>query len=172
MRSKKILILVADDYEDIELEYPKLRLREEGAEVVIAGEKAKQKYAGKKGHFCEAEVSFDSINVNEFHALVIPGGYAPDRLRKIPRVLEIIREFHESKKLIAYICHAGWLLISAQIIKSVKCTSYISIKDDMINAGAKWVDESVVVDQNIISSRFPDDLPNFCREIIRTLTNL
>ena len=107
----------------------------------------------------------------DFDALIIPGGYAPDKLRKLPRVLEITKKFHQQKKLIAYICHAGWIPVSAGIIDGVKCTSYMTIKDDMVNAGAKWVDEAVVIDQGIISSRFPDDLPKFCPAIIEHLSN-
>jgi protease I len=166
LKGKKILIFVADEYEDLELQYPKYRFKEEGAHVVVAGEKAKQKYTGKKGYPCESDVEFDSIQVNDFHALIIPGGYAPDKLRRNKKSIEITRTFFEQKKLIAYICHAGWLPISAQIMKGVRCTSFFSIKDDLVNAGAFWVDEPVVIDQNIISSRSPEDLPYFCPAII------
>lgn len=169
LKNQKILILVADEYEDMELQYPKYRMMEEGAKVMIAGEKAKEVYLGKKGYPCESQISFDQVNVDDYIALIIPGGYAPDKLRKIPKVLEIIRKFNEQKKLIAFICHAGWIPISANIIRGIKCTSYMAIKDDMVNAGAKWIDEPVVIDQNFISSRFPDDLPHFCSAIIHYL---
>lgn len=170
-KHQKILIFVADEYEDMELQYPKFRLLEAGKEIVIAGEKKGEVYKGKNGYPCKADVSFQEIISKDFDALVIPGGYAPDKLRKISKVLDITRSFHEQKKLIAFICHAGWVPISAGIIKGVRCTSYIAIKDDMVNAGAKWVDEPVVVDQNFISSRFPDDLPQFCPAIIKYLSD-
>jgi len=169
LKDKKILIFVADEYEDLELHYPKLRLQEEEAQVVIAGPKANEKYEGKKGYHCNSEISFDQVNVNDFHALIIPGGFAPDTLRTIPKVLEITQKFHEQGKLIAFICHAGWIPISAKLLRGIRCTSYNAIKDDMINAGAKWVDEKVVIDQNFISSRNPHDLPFFCKAIIQHL---
>lgn len=163
--NKKLLILVADQYEDLELQYPKYRLIEAGYKIIIAGEKA-EVYKGKNSYPCKADKTLSEINVNEYLGLIIPGGYAPDKLRKIPKALEIVQQFNEQKKLIAFICHAGWLPISAKVIKGIRCTSYISIKDDMINAGAIWVDEPVVMDQHFISSRFPDDLPRFCPAII------
>lgn len=167
--NQKILMLVADKYEDLELLYPKYRFREGGKEVVIAGEK-KQVYTGYHGYPCQSDATFEDIKVDDFCALVIPGGFAPDKLRTIPKVLDIIRQFHDQKKLIAFICHAGWLPISAKIIKGVNCTSYGAIKDDMVNAGAKWVDEAVVVDQHFISSRSPEDLPQFCPAILDYLS--
>jgi len=165
----KILMFVASEYEDLELQYPRIRLQESGAEVVVAGEKKDEIYKGKHGYPCKACISFDEVQVKDYSALVIPGGYAPDKLRTLPKVLEITREFNQEKKLIAFICHAGWIPISAQIIKGIKSTSYKAIRDDMINAGANWVDEAVVVDQNFISSRSPEDLPMFCPAIIKYL---
>lgn len=167
---KKILIFVADEYEDLELHYPKCRLMEAGKKVVVAGEKKDNIYKSKHGYPCKSDVAFDDVRVDDFDALVIPGGYAPDKLRNIPKVLEITRKFHEQKKLIAFICHAGWVPASAKVIDGIKCTSYASIKDDMINAGGLWVDEPVVVDQHFISSRFPDDLPFFCPAILDYLS--
>ncbi|MGL5263937.1 MAG: type 1 glutamine amidotransferase domain-containing protein [Candidatus Rhabdochlamydia sp.] len=168
-KNQKILLFVANEYEDLELQYPKYRLREERKKVIVAGEKKKTVYKGKHGYPCTADVTFEEIRVNDFDALVIPGGYAPDKLRKIPKVLEITRKFDQQKKLIAFICHAGWILISAKILKGVQCTSYISIKEDILNAGAKWVDKAVVIDQHFISSRSPEDLPDFCSAIIHYL---
>lgn len=164
-------MFVAEEYEDLELQYPKYRLLEAGKEVIIAGEKKQTTYSGKHGYPCKADAAFEEINVNDFTALVIPGGYAPDKLRTKPKVLEIVRQFHEQEKLIAFICHAGWIPISAKIIKGIKCTSYGAIKDDMINAGAKWVDEAVVIDKHFISSRSPEDLPQFCPAILDYLSN-
>lgn len=159
---ENILIFVADQYEDLELHYPKYRLLEACKKVTIAGEEANALYKGKHGYPCKSEISFDGVNVNDYAGLIIPGGYAPDKLRRFPKVLEITRRFHEQKKLIAFICHAGWVPISAKILKDVKCTSFSAIKDDMENAGCKWTDEAVVVDGHFISSRSPEDLPLFC----------
>lgn len=170
LKGQKILIFVADHYEDLELQYPKYRLIEAGAKIVIAGAKSGETYTGKNGYPCKADIGFDEVRVADYAALVIPGGYAPDILRRIPKVLEITREFHKKEKLIAFICHAGWVPISAKVIEGVKCTSFSAIKDDLINAGAKWVDEGVVIDKHFISSRFPDDLPLFCPAIIAYLT--
>lgn len=167
--SKKVLMFVGDIYEDLELHYPRIRLMEAGMDVVVAGEEKSTVYKGKYGYPCRADVMFSDVNVDDFSGLVIPGGFAPDKLRTIPRVLEITRKFHEQKKLIAFICHAGWIPISAKIMKGVKCTSYVSIKDDMINAGANWVDEPVVVDEHIVSSRTPKDLPVYCAAILEQL---
>lgn len=169
LKNKKILIFVDQEYEDLELQYPKYRMLEEGAQVVIAGPKGQEAYKGYHGYPCKSDISFDDVNVNNFHALIIPGGYAPDKLRKIPKVIEIIKTFNEQEKLIAFICHAGSVPISAKILKGVKCTSWASIKDDLVNAGAHWVDESVVIDRHFISSRYPDDLPFFCHSIIQYL---
>ncbi len=169
IKNKKILMFVEEEYGDLELQYPRYRMMEEGAKVIIAGPEANKIYKGKNGYPCKAGVSIRDINADEFDGLIIPGGYAPDKLRKDPKVIEITRQIHGKGKLVAYICHAGWIPASAGILKGVKCTSYISIKDDMINAGANWVDEPVVVDQNIISSRFPDDLPRFCPAILNFL---
>lgn len=171
MRAKKlkVLILVADIYEDLELHYPRLRLIEAGIEVVVAGEQKDNVYKAKHGYPCKATMAFDEVNISDFSGVVIPGGYAPDKLRGQPKVLEIIRQFHKQKKLIAFICHAAWVPISAQVLKGVTCTSYHVIKDDVINAGAKWVDEPVVVDRHFVSSRRPDDLPKFCQAILKIL---
>lgn len=168
---KKVLIFVDEIYEELELHYPRLRLLEAGHQVVIAGESKDTVYKGKYGYPCKPNITFDEVDVEGFNGLVIPGGYAPDKLRKIPKVLEITKLFHDKNKLIAFICHGGWIPVSADVIEGVKCTSYVAIKDDMINAGASWVDESVVVDQNFVSSRFPDDLPNFCKAILKSLNN-
>lgn len=169
LKNKKILIFVADVYEDLEAQYPKYRFLEEGAQVVVAGLKEGEIYKGKHGYPCKSDISFDSVNTKDFDALIIPGGYAPDKLRMVPKVLEITRKFHEEKKLIAFICHAGWIPISAGVLKGVKCTSYKAIKDDMVNAGCHWVDEACVTDGHFITSRTPDDLPLFCPAIINYL---
>ena len=117
MKKQKVLIFVADEYEDLELQYPKYRLLEAGKEVVVAGEKKDQSYKGKHGYPCKADIAISDVKVNDYSALVIPGGYAPDILRRNSKVLDITKEFHLQKKLIAFICHAGWIPISAKVIK-------------------------------------------------------
>ena len=167
---KKILMFVDDQYEDLELWYPKIRLNELGVEVIVAGAAKGKIYSGKHGYPCSADAAFDGIKAEDFDGLVIPGGFAPDKLRRIPKVLQLTSQIHKDGKLIAHICHAGWIPISAGIIKGFKCTSTPGIKDDLINAGAIWVNEPVVVDRNMISSRGPKDLPQFCKEIINYLS--
>lgn len=166
---KKFLAIVDEIYEDLELWYPKIRLEEEGYQVVVAGQVAGQVYKGKHGYPCKADVSFKEISSSQFAGIVIPGGFAPDKLRRYPEVVKIVRELNDAGKVIAFICHAGWVPISAKILKGKKVTSTIAIKDDMENAGAHWRDEAVVVDGNLVSSRTPADLAPFVRAIIEKL---
>ncbi len=168
---KKILMLVENDYEDLELWYPKLRLIEAGADVVVAAPEKNKPYLSKHGYVCKSDAAVQKVAVSDFDGLVIPGGFAPDRLRRLPEVLEITREIMAQKKLLAHICHAGWIPISAGVVRGFHCTSTPGIKDDLINAGAIWEDKPVVVDRNMVSSRRPPDLPLFCREIIRVLAS-
>ncbi len=163
-------MLVNDVYEDLELWYPKLRLIEEGAAVVVAGPEKGKVYSGKHGYPCKSDISLEKVNDKNFNALIIPGGFAPDKLRRIEKVKQLVRGFQKSNKLIAHICHAGWIPISAGIMKGYKTTSTPGIKDDLTNAGAVWVNKSVVIDRNMISSRGPNDLPDFCHAIIFYLT--
>lgn len=171
LKNKKILLFVEQDYEDMELQYPFFRMKEAGATVTVAGPEAQKIYSGKHGYPCKADQAIEDIKAEDYDALIIPGGYAPDKLRSLPKVLALVKAFHKQGKLIAYICHAGWIPVSANIVRGIRCTSFPSIKDDMINAGAEWVDEEVVVDKHFISSRKPDDLPAFCRAIITFLTH-
>lgn len=166
LSGKNILMFVEDVYEDLELWYPKLRMIEEGAYVVVAGPEKNKVYSGKHSYPCKSDISISEVNSKNFDGLIIPGGFAPDKLRRDPKVLSLTKEIFISGKLIAHICHAGWIPISAGLMKGFTCTSTPGIKDDLINAGANWIDKSVVVDRNMISSRKPDDLPEFCREII------
>ncbi len=160
---KRILAFVDDIYEDLELWYPKLRLEEEGFHVTVVGPEADTIYRGKHGYPCKSEAAFSEIRSSDYAALLIPGGFAPDRLRRDPVVLQIVREFDAAKKPVAFICHAGWVLISAGLLKGRRATSTVGIKDDMQNAGAIWSDEPLVVDGNLISSRTPRDLPVFAK---------
>lgn len=166
---KKILALVDDIYEDLELWYPKLRLEEEGWQVDVAGPKSNQVYTGKHGYPCKATIDIADVDSIAYDALLLPGGFAPDKLRRDTNVLQLVRDFHEQKKTIAFICHAGWILISAGILKGHRATSTFGIKDDMINAGAIWLNEPLVVDGNLISSRTPVDLPAFGKAIVDAL---
>jgi protease I len=150
--------------------YPKLRLIEAGARVTVAGPEAGRVYQGKHGYPCRSDARIQDLSDAEFDALVIPGGFAPDKLRRDPKVLDLTRRIHESGKLVAHICHAGWIPISAGIVRGYRCTSTPGIKDDLANAGAIWVDEPVVVDRNMVTSRKPDDLPYFCEAIIAFMT--
>jgi protease I len=160
LSGKRVLCYVEDVYEDLELWYPKLRLEEEGAEVVVAGP-SKRTYTGKHGYPCPADAAISETDHRGFDALLLPGGFAPDQLRRLPPVLEAVRWFHAQKKPIAFICHAGWIPISAGILKGVRATSTPGIKDDMANAGCEWVDEPCVVDGHLVSARRPPDLPAF-----------
>ena len=168
LSGKRVLIFAGPQAEDMELLYPLYRLREEGAEVVVAGLGDRQ-YAGKKGHPIEVDADVELLSAREFDAVVIPGGYLPDHLRRSEKVLEIVREAFEEEKPVAAICHAGWVPISAGIVKGKRLTSVRAIRDDLVNAGADWVDQEVVVDGNLITSRGPDDLGAFCRAIIDAL---
>lgn len=164
---KRYLIFVDDVYEDLELWYPRLRLLEEGAIVTVAGPKANTVYRGKHGYPCRSDVAIADVSSEEFDAVVLPGGFMPDKLRRDPHVLTLIKEIAGADKMVAAICHGGWMAISAGVYRGVRVTGSLGIKDDLVNAGAVWEDASVVVDRNFISSRKPDDLPDFCRAIIQ-----
>ena len=166
---KRIVALVDETYEDLELWYPKIRLEEEGWKVVVAGPQKDREYHGKHGYPCRPDAAIDEIEASEFDALLVPGGFAPDKLRRLDRVKELVRQFDEDGKLIAFICHAGWILISAGILQGRRATSTVGIRDDMRNAGAVWVDEPLVIDGNLISSRTPADLAEFAKGMVQWL---
>jgi len=170
IKGKKILILADDTYEDLELWYPKLRLTEAGATVKVAAIE-KRTYHGKHGYPVETDLKISTCDPKDFDCLVIPGGYAPDKLRRSKSVLDFVKAMFDTGKIIASICHAAWVPISAGIVKDRTMTCFYAIKDDLVNAGAKYVDRSVVVDENMISSRTPADLPDFCKAIISVLEN-
>lgn len=169
LQGKKILAFVDEEFEDLEMWYPVLRLRESGAQVDVVGPKGKQVYHGKYGVPLTTDYAFDEVNSKDYAGLYVPGGWAPDKLRRYPDVLRLTREFHEAGKPIAQICHAGWVLISAKIVKGYTMTSTPGIRDDLENAGAIWVDEEVVVDRNIVSGRRPPDLPAFTKAFVDVL---
>jgi protease I len=168
LEGKRVAIFAADLYEDLELWYPLIRLREEGAEVVVVGPAARE-YQSKHGYPVKAQVAAKDVRAADFHAVVVPGGYAPDHMRRSPEMVALLRENFLAGKPTAAICHAGWMLASAGILEGKTVTSWFSIKDDLIHAGAEWTDREVVVDGNLITSRMPDDLPAFLRALIAAL---
>lgn len=169
LSGKRIAILAEDHYEDLELWYPLMRMREAGAEVMVVGMPGADSYRSKHDYPVTIDVLATMVSPNDLDAVIVPGGYAPDRIRRHPPMLDLVRGVFEQGKVVAMICHAGWVPISAGIVKGKRVTSVSAIRDDLINAGAQWVNEEVVRDGNLISSRTPDDLPAFCREIIVAL---
>jgi len=169
LKGKRIAILAEDIYEDLELWYPLLRMKEEGAEVKVIGTGSANQYTGKHGLPVQVDLSADQVRADDFDAVIIPGGYAPDRMRRYEALLRFVREAFEKGKVVASICHGPWVLVSAGVLKGRTATCFFAIKDDVINAGAKYVDQEVVRDGNLITSRMPADLPAFCREIIKAL---
>ena len=171
LQGQRILIFAGDDYEDLELQYPKYRLLEAGAAVVVAGLEAGVKHLGKHGYPQVTDAAVRDLAADEFDGLVIPGGWMPDKLRRDDHVKRLARDINAAGKLVASICHGPWIDISAGIVKGVRYTSTPGIKDDLVNAGADWYDASVVVDGHHVSSRRPDDLPDFCRAMLEVLTS-
>lgn len=162
----KFLIIVGEIYEDLELWYPKLRLEEAGASVTVAGPEANVVYSGKNGYPCKSDACFHDMDAGDFNGLIVPGGFMPDKLRRDAKLLALVRAFNDSRKLIAAICHGGWIPISAKVYQGVRVTGSMGIKDDLENAGAIFEDAPVVVDRHFVSSRKPDDLPAFCEGIL------
>jgi protease I len=165
---KRFAVLVEDQYEDQELWYPVQRLREAGAAVTIVGPEAGKTYASKHGYPARSDKAAGQVAAEDFDGVIIPGGYAPDRMRRHEAMVALVRQAFEQGKIVAAICHAGWMLCSAGVLEGKEATSFSAIKDDMVNAGANWVDSEVVQDGNLITSRTPDDLPAFLRKIIST----
>jgi len=168
LKGKRIAVLAENMYQEMELWVPYYRLKEEGAEVVLVAPE-KKTYASKNGYPVAADKASSEVSAKDFHGVVIPGGYAPDMMRRDQNLLKLVRECFEQGKVVAAICHAGWVPASAGILKGRTATCFVAIKDDVINAGAKYVDQEVVVDGNLITSRTPSDLPAFCRELVKAL---
>ncbi len=169
LTGKRILTIVSNDYDDLEFHYPLLRLKEAGAEIVVAALEKEKVYHGKYGLSTTSDLSFKEVDIKTFDGLIIPGGWAPDLLRRFPEVLDFVRYLDKHQKTIGAICHAGWVLSSAGILKDVEMTSTPGIKDDMIYAGAKWVDQPVVTSGHIITARRPPDLPLYLPALIESL---
>ena len=168
---KKVVILVEDMFNIYEFWYPYYRLKEAGVEVTVVGSGRKDQFAGKPATEVNVDANAEDITAVDFDGIVIPGGYAPDMMRRYPAMVRLVADFDKAGKLVAAICHAGWMLASANVLKGRKVTSFFAIKDDMVNAGADWQDAAVVVDKNLVTSRTPDDLPMFMPAILEVLAD-
>jgi len=169
LKGKRVAVLAENMYQELELWYPLLRLREAGAETFVVGTGSAESYQSKMGYPVQVDMVAGQIDAGDLDAVVIPGGYAPDLMRRYPDMVNLVRETFEQGKVVAAICHAGWMLVSAGVLQGKKATCFFSIKDDLVNAGAEYVDAEVVRDGNLITSRVPADLPAFCRAIIEAL---
>jgi len=169
LAGKKVIIPVEEMFNTHEFWYPFYRLKEAGCEVVVMGSGRSETFTGKPGTEVKVDLNADQVSASDYDGIVIPGGYAPDLMRRYPKMVQLVRDFHEDGKVVAAICHAGWMLASAKILKGKTVTSFFAIKDDLVHAGAEWVDQDVVVDGNLITSRMPDDLPAFMRATIKAL---
>lgn len=167
---KRVLLFIENGFEDVELIYPFYRLKEAGFSVDIVGPHAKRTYKGKHGVPQNSDLAPEDVNIDKYDALVIPGGYAPDRMRINKKLVDLVKQANGKSKIIAAICHGPQLLIEANVVMGRKATCYTSVVTDLKNAGAIYKNESVVVDENLITSRYPDDLPDFCREIIKRVS--
>jgi protease I len=169
LTGKKIFILVETIYNDLEFWYPYYRLKEAGAEVIVVGPIGGMVYNGKAGLPVKADAGMNDVAAADCDGLIIPGGYAPDHMRRHPKMVQLVKDCAESGKIVAAICHAGWMLASADILRGRTVTSFFAIRDDLVHAGANYVDREVVVDSNIITSRTPDDLPAFMKTVIAAM---
>jgi len=169
LEGKTIAILVENFYEDQELWYPFFRMREAGARVLVVGPESGRTYTSKYGYPVTSDKGIGEVKAGEVDAVIIPGGYAPDHMRRHPAMVALVREAALHGKVVAAICHAGWMLASAEVLQGKNVTGFFAIKDDLVHAGALYQDAEVVVDGNIITSRQPGDLPAFCRAIIGAL---
>ncbi|MBM3498087.1 MAG: type 1 glutamine amidotransferase [Armatimonadetes bacterium] len=165
---RRVAILVENFYEDLELWYPYYRLQEAGAQVTLLGT-GKPQYTSKHGYPAEEDLLVDDAEPRDYHAVIVPGGYSPDHMRRHPPMIEFVRKAYDHGAIIAFICHGGWVPISAGILNGRKATSFFAIKDDLVNAGCEWLDAEVVRDGQLISSRTPKDLPAFMRAILEAL---
>lgn len=170
MDMKHVAIYADNMYQEMELWYPLYRLKEAGVKVTVVGAKAGQTYTSKLGYPVTADKSYDEISPRDFDGVIIPGGFAPDHMRRYPKANLFVKQMSDEGKLVAAICHGPWVMCSAHgMLKGRRATSFFAIKDDVVNAGALWEDAEVVVDGNIVTSRKPDDLPAFCKACIVAL---
>ena len=166
LKGKRVALLIEDDYQEMEAWYPFMRLKEEGADVTVVGPGHKSILESKLGYPMEADASIDQVKASDFDAVIVPGGFAPDHMRLCRPMIDLVRAVHGRGGLAASICHGGWILASAGVVKGRKVTGYLPIKDDVEAAGGVWVDSEVVEDGNVITSRTPPDLPAFARAIV------
>ena len=169
IQDAQVVVLAENQYQELELWYPLLRLREAGANVVTVAPSSDALYGSKLGYPVKADLAITEIEAEQIDALVIPGGFAPENFRRTPAIVNLVKQVHEQGSLVAAICHAGWMLASAGLAKGRTVTCVPIIKDDVINAGGNYIDQPVVTDGNLITSRLPGDLPVFCKEIVRYL---
>lgn len=169
LQGKRIACLIGDDYEDLEVWYPVLRLQEEGARIDLIGLEGGIAARGKHGYPAKTDLAIGAVKASDYDGVIVPGGWMPDKLRRYQPVLQFCREIDSAGKLVATICHGPWILISAKTVKGRTMTSTPGIRDDVENAGATWVDEEAVRDGNLVSARRPPDLPAFCRLMIQVL---
>jgi protease I len=167
--NKRVAVLVEKYYEDLELWYPVLRLREAGCAVQIVGPKAGETYTSKHGYPAKADVAATDVRADDFDAIIIPGGYSPDHMRRCRAMVELVMEAARQGKVLAAICHGPWMLCSAKCLKGRKVTGFFAIRDDVENAGGVWQDAACVRDGNLVTSRTPDDLPAFMQGIFEAL---
>jgi protease I len=172
LTGKRIAILVDNFYQEMEVWYPYYRLQEAGAQIVTIGAAANQVYTSKMGYPVKSDQAYDAVNAGLFDGVIVPGGYAPDHIRRHAKAVQLVRDMDRQGKLVASICHGPWVLCSAGILHKRRATCFFAIKDDVVNAGAIWEDAEVVVDGNLVTSRKPDDLPAFCRESIKVLASV
>jgi len=172
LKGKKIAILVDNIYQDQEVWYPYFRFQEAGAEVVVVAAKAGETYTSKHGYPIKSDTTYDSVRAADFDGVVVPGGYAPDLIRRHSAANRFVHEMNKQGKLVAAICHGAWVLCSADMLKGRRATCFFAIKDDVIHAGAKYEDAEVAIDGNLVTSRKPEDLPAFCRASIEVLTGV
>ena len=169
LQNKRIAVFVEEGFEDLEFWVTVMRLREEGAKVTIVGTQANRTVKGKHALTATSEVAAGAVSADDFEAVVVPGGWAPDKLRRYPEVTGLVRRAYEQKKIVGLICHAGLVGISAGIVRGHRATGSKGIKDDLINAGAEWVDEPAFRDGNLVWGRVVEDIPDFCRELVTAI---
>ncbi|HCO93650.1 MAG TPA: protease [Phycisphaerales bacterium] len=169
MAAKKVAILVDEMYQVLEVWYPYYRFMEAGFDVNLVAAEAKKEYHSKEGYPCISEIAAAQADAGDYDCMLVPGGFAPDFMRRSADVIKFANDMVDSGKIIAAICHGGWLLCSTKIYKGKKATCFMAIKDDIINAGADYIDDECVVDGNLITSRKPDDLPAFCTAVMEAL---
>ena len=170
LEGKRVAVLAEDQYEDLELWYPYYRFKEAGAEVKIVGSGRAASFSSKHGYPARPDLNVGDARVEDFDAVIIPGGYSPDLMRRSADMVGFVRDMDAAGKPVAAICHAGWMLVSAGIVKGRRATCFFSIRDDLVAAGAQYVDAPVVVDRNLVTSRMPADLPDFCRALLEQLS--